>query len=136
MVMRQLDGHVASLDYREKAPLAATRDMYLDERGNVSVHAGHNDAAGSQQVHDDSALLSRPAAFCILRVTPATGTILFGIRADHASVPPAGTVGTYGGPSFSFCDESYWRNPSAMQAHAWHVPSSAEPDCTFLLALS
>ena len=53
------------------------------------------------------------AAREILRVTPATGTILFGIRADHASVPPAGTVGTYGGPSFSFCDESYWRNPSA-----------------------
>ncbi len=30
MVYRQADGNVGALDYREKAPLAATRDMYLD----------------------------------------------------------------------------------------------------------
>ncbi len=34
MVMRMADGEVHSLDYREKAPAAATRDMYLDLRGN------------------------------------------------------------------------------------------------------
>jgi len=35
MVYRLNDGTIGSLDYREKAPLAATRDMYLDEEGNV-----------------------------------------------------------------------------------------------------
>src|SRR5207247_5094401 len=33
MVIRMADGRTAALDYREIAPLAATRDMYLDERG-------------------------------------------------------------------------------------------------------
>jgi gamma-glutamyltranspeptidase / glutathione hydrolase len=35
MVYRMADGTNGSLDYREKAPLAATRDMYLDENGDV-----------------------------------------------------------------------------------------------------
>ncbi|WP_366938360.1 gamma-glutamyltransferase [Algoriphagus sp.] len=35
MVYRMADGTVGSLDYREKAPSAAFRDMYLDEEGNV-----------------------------------------------------------------------------------------------------
>jgi gamma-glutamyltranspeptidase/glutathione hydrolase len=36
MVIRLKDGSVASLDYRETAPAAATRDMYLDSLGNVT----------------------------------------------------------------------------------------------------
>ena len=35
MVYRMADGQIGSLDYREKAPLAATKDMYLDKDGNV-----------------------------------------------------------------------------------------------------
>ncbi|AUP77492.1 gamma-glutamyltransferase [Flavivirga eckloniae] len=35
MVYRKSDGEIGSLDFREKAPLAATRDMYLDENGDV-----------------------------------------------------------------------------------------------------
>lgn len=35
MVMRKNDGSVTSLDYREKAPGLSSRDMYLDEEGNV-----------------------------------------------------------------------------------------------------
>ena len=35
MVYRTKDGKVGSFDYREKAPLAASRDMYLDKDGNV-----------------------------------------------------------------------------------------------------
>lgn len=34
MVVRLADGTTAALDFREKAPLAATRDMFLDEQGN------------------------------------------------------------------------------------------------------
>ena len=35
MVIRMNDGTTAALDYREKAPLAAHRDMYLDSLGEV-----------------------------------------------------------------------------------------------------
>lgn len=35
MVIRLADGTIASLDYREKAPKAASRDMYLDDKGQV-----------------------------------------------------------------------------------------------------
>ncbi|SDL10176.1 gamma-glutamyltranspeptidase / glutathione hydrolase [Salinimicrobium catena] len=35
MVYRMADGETGALDYREKAPLRAHRDMYLDENGEV-----------------------------------------------------------------------------------------------------
>ena len=35
LVYRTKDGEVGSLDYREKAPLAASANMYLDREGNV-----------------------------------------------------------------------------------------------------
>jgi gamma-glutamyltranspeptidase / glutathione hydrolase len=35
MVIRMADGTTATLDYREKAPAAATTDMYLDKNGEV-----------------------------------------------------------------------------------------------------
>nr|WP_294788884.1 gamma-glutamyltransferase [uncultured Flavobacterium sp.] len=35
MVYRKANGEVGSIDYREKAPLAATKDMFLDSEGNV-----------------------------------------------------------------------------------------------------
>lgn len=35
MVYRKANGEVGALDYREKAPLKAHRDMYLDSSGNV-----------------------------------------------------------------------------------------------------
>tara|TARA_R110001632_G_scaffold229875_1_gene366693 strand:- start:15669 stop:17357 length:1689 start_codon:yes stop_codon:yes gene_type:complete len=35
MVYRKNTGEIGGLDYREKAPLAASRDMYLDDKGNI-----------------------------------------------------------------------------------------------------
>lgn len=35
MVYRQANGDTGAIDYREKAPMAATKNMYLDENGNV-----------------------------------------------------------------------------------------------------
>ena len=35
MVFRKNNGEVGALDYREKAPIGATRDMYLDKNNNV-----------------------------------------------------------------------------------------------------
>ncbi|MEW4925611.1 gamma-glutamyltransferase [Algibacter sp. 2305UL17-15] len=35
MVYRKANGDIGSIDYREKAPLAASKNMYLDEKGNI-----------------------------------------------------------------------------------------------------
>lgn len=35
MVARMANGEVASLDYREKSPMSGSRDMYLDDKGDV-----------------------------------------------------------------------------------------------------
>jgi gamma-glutamyltranspeptidase/glutathione hydrolase len=35
LVLRTADGKTDAIDYRERAPLAATRDMYLDASGNI-----------------------------------------------------------------------------------------------------
>lgn len=35
MVFRKANGETGALDYREKAPLLATKNMYLDKKGNV-----------------------------------------------------------------------------------------------------
>tara|TARA_R110002126_G_scaffold277373_1_gene423184 strand:- start:27052 stop:28764 length:1713 start_codon:yes stop_codon:yes gene_type:complete len=37
MVYRKNDGEIGALDYREKAPLASDKDMFLDANGNVLV---------------------------------------------------------------------------------------------------
>lgn len=43
-VYRKANGETGALDYREKAPLAAHRDMYLDENGNVIPGLSRNGA--------------------------------------------------------------------------------------------
>src|SRR5436190_6077755 len=35
MMIRRADGNTEIVDYRERAPLGASRDMYLDEEGDV-----------------------------------------------------------------------------------------------------
>jgi len=35
MVFRMANGETGALDYREKAPISASKDMYLDENGNI-----------------------------------------------------------------------------------------------------
>ncbi|MBV6653277.1 MAG: gamma-glutamyltransferase [Mameliella sp.] len=44
MVLRQADGASAALDYREKAPAGAHRDLYLDSAGQVIEGLSRNDA--------------------------------------------------------------------------------------------
>ncbi len=42
MVARLQNGQLLTLDYREKAPGAASRDMYLDEKGNARTDLSQN----------------------------------------------------------------------------------------------
>lgn len=67
MVYRKANGEIGSLDYREKAPLKASKDMYLDETGNVIPNLSTNGAlsigvpgaiAGLYAVHEKFGKLS------------------------------------------------------------------------------
>ena len=44
MVYRKASGETGALDYREKAPLAAAKNMYLDNDGNVIPNLSVNGA--------------------------------------------------------------------------------------------
>lgn len=44
MVYRKANGETGTLDYREKAPMAASKDMYLDKSGNVITDLSVNGA--------------------------------------------------------------------------------------------
>lgn len=46
MVYRKANGNVGALDYREKAPLSAHKDMYLDSLGNVIPNMSIKGATG------------------------------------------------------------------------------------------
>jgi len=66
MVYRKSDGNIGAIDYREKAPLAANKDMYLDSVGNVISEMSTMGAtaagvpgtiAGIFEVHDKFGIL-------------------------------------------------------------------------------
>lgn len=41
LVYHGTDGHITSFNFREKAPLAATETMYLDEKGEIKDNSNH-----------------------------------------------------------------------------------------------
>ena len=60
-LIRLADGRTAAIDYRETAPLAATRDMYVDSAGNVTDQSriGHLASGVPGTVAGLSAILER-----------------------------------------------------------------------------
>lgn len=44
MVIHTGEGNVTTFDFREKAPLASTQNMFLDEEGNLKPRSNHNSA--------------------------------------------------------------------------------------------
>jgi gamma-glutamyltranspeptidase/glutathione hydrolase len=87
MVAHMADGTRAALDFREKAPLAATRDMYLDARGEPTDRSltGHlaagvpGSVAGLWEAHRRFG--TRPWEELI---APAIGLARFGFQVDDA----------------------------------------------------
>ena len=72
---------------------------------------------GTSDTYLRPVLLRKSPAFCVMHATPATGTVLFGIRHDHASVPDAGEAGIVNAyaPSFALCDVNYWQSEAAQE---------------------
>jgi hypothetical protein len=61
-------------------------------------------------------LVLRPGAFCLMTVSPASGTALFGIAGPDrpaARTTPAAEQG--GAVSFELCGSAYWRNEEARR---------------------
>jgi gamma-glutamyltranspeptidase/glutathione hydrolase len=69
-VVRMADGRTAAIDYREVAPLAATRNMYLDENGKLTDKSiyGHLASGVPGAVAGLNALLERYGTMPLSRV--------------------------------------------------------------------
>ena len=52
-----------------------------------------------------------------MRVAQTSGTILFGIAANHAMTPDRGMAGLDDpeSTSFAYCGPDYWRSPEMMR---------------------
>ncbi len=92
MVYRQTDGTTGALDYREKAPLAATKDMYLDSLGQVVPEMSTVGAtavgvpgtvAGMIAVHDKFGVLPLTDIFAPVIALAQNGIVVTEKQADH-----------------------------------------------------
>src|SRR5215468_4942823 len=103
MTIQFADGRKTFLDFREKAPLAATRDMYLDSSGNVIKGAstkGHlavgvpGSVAGLEYAREKYGTRSRGAL-----IAPAIGF------AEHGFVLDAGDIALFATATDDFRDD-------------------------------
>lgn len=87
MVYRLASGEAGTLDFRERAPMAATADMYLDEAGSVNKRAsldGHlavgvpGSVAGMTAMHDRFGSIAWPEL-----ITPAIRLAFDGFALTH-----------------------------------------------------
>jgi gamma-glutamyltranspeptidase/glutathione hydrolase len=87
MVVRLADGTLTALDYREVAPRAATRDMYLDAQGNLTDKSvvGHLAVGVPGAVAGLAAMLERHGTMPLARVLqPAIRLARDGFVVDSA----------------------------------------------------
>src|SRR5690606_21716537 len=116
MVVRMADGRTAAIDYREMAPAAATRDMYLDEAGNLTDRSvvGHLAAGVPGAVAGMTAALEQYGSLPLATViAPAIRLADEGFEVDSALhrslVSDSALINDYaGGPVF-------FPNGSALQ---------------------
>jgi len=86
-VVRMADGRTAAIDYREVAPLAATRDMYLDANGQLTAKSiyGHLASGVPGAVAGLTALLERYGTMPLAKVMqPAIALARDGFVVDTA----------------------------------------------------
>jgi gamma-glutamyltranspeptidase / glutathione hydrolase len=104
MVIRMADGRVAALDFRETAPLGATRNMYLDARGQRTDRSvtGHLASGVPGSVAGLTSALAKYGTLPLSTVmTPAIRTAESGFVVDgdfHRSIAnQQGRIARFGG---------------------------------------
>ena len=139
-VLRMPDGTVAALDFREKAPLAARRDMYLDEKGEVSDRSitGHlaagvpGSVAGLYEAHRRFGRLPwetvmEPAIRLAGEGFTVTKVLAHSVRADSSRlVRFPGTAGLFFPGGNAITEGSLWRNADlarCLERIAHHGPA-------------
>lgn len=107
LVLHTADGDVAALDFREKAPAAASRDMYLDENGNVDRYLSLSSLQASGVPGTVAGLLE--------------ALELYGTMSREQLMQPAIDLARYGfvlnedlAGQFAGQIESFSRNPAAL----------------------
>lgn len=129
-VLRTAEGEVSALDFRERAPLASTRNMFLDDRGELSESSvtGHlaagvpGSVAGLWELHATGGSMAWPDL-----LTPAIRLAEEGFRADSnfcaaiereadrlARYPASAELFLRGGSPVT--PGSTWRNPELAEA--------------------
>ena len=123
MVIRMADGRAAALDYREVAPLAATRDMYVGPDGKLTNESvvGHRASGVPGAVAGMAAALARYGTMPLARVMqPAIRLAAEGIVVDsalHLSLSDTRFLRDYAGASTYFPNGeplavgTTWRQP-------------------------
>ena len=125
MVVRMPDGTTAALDFREKAPLAARRDMYLNAGGEVTERSvtGHlatgvpGTVAGLYEAHRRFGRLPwsdvvDPAIRLADKGFPVSRSFAHSVRVDSARlVRFPGSAGLFLPGGHSITEGSIWRNP-------------------------
>jgi gamma-glutamyltranspeptidase/glutathione hydrolase len=129
-VIRMPDGTVTALDFREKAPLAARRDMYLDENGNVTDRSitGHlaagvpGSVAGLYEAHHRfgrlpwSEVLS-PAIKLAAEGFPVSRSFTNSVRGDSARlVRFHGSAQKFLPGGHPVVEGTVWRNPDLARS--------------------
>src|SRR5690606_11350761 len=66
MVIRTADGEVLTQDHREKAPLAATTDMFLDADGNVDRNLSLSSLKASGVPGSVAGMVDAPERYCTM----------------------------------------------------------------------
>jgi hypothetical protein len=111
-----LSGGLRSRNY----PLTADVDAFFataEAAGARYVLFDRLDAVSERYLRPVLVLKAR--GFCLMRVTPATGTTLFGLLPGAAAVPEltAADLGDEDTISFELCAAEYWRSVQAMELY-------------------
>jgi gamma-glutamyltranspeptidase/glutathione hydrolase len=98
MVYRTQYGEVGALDYREKAPMAATKDMYLDDNGNF---ISNKSKTGSRAVG-----------------VPGTVAGMFAVHERHGSLPMEEIIA----PVIKLAAEGYYLTAAQAKRYNKYAP--------------
>jgi len=129
-VLRMPDGTVASLDFREKAPFAAKRNMYLDDRGELTDRSvtGHlasgvpGSVAGLHEMHRRFGRLPwtavlRPAIRLADEGILVSRVMAHSVRADSARLARfSGSAALFLPGGRPIAEGTLWRNPDLARS--------------------